>query len=57
MPTLPRIALIATLLPLSCPGTKPDSQAPDDSVPPHETGLDPDTVPLEGACQIGRAHV
>lgn len=40
-----RPAMLAALLLTACPGPKPD-----DSIPAPDTGLDPATVPLEGAC-------
>lgn len=49
----PLVALLPTLLLCSCPGpdVKDDSTPPtDDTSPEVETGLDPTTVPLEGAC-------
>jgi hypothetical protein len=47
----PLHALVPALLLCSCPGPQVDSDPPtQDSIPDGETGLDPGTVPLAGAC-------
>ncbi len=62
MAPLPQPALLpALLLLVACPGPGPDSETTADSTPAVETGLDPSTVPLEGACpdasRLGRFTV